>query len=58
MAMITMVVQDTPAGAVVSVATEPIADLSAPDRTEAQHMAFLMLNALPAKEPAEQPAAG
>lgn len=55
MAMITIVVQDHPDGATVSVANEPLTDLSAPDATEAQRLAVQMLNALPANPPADQP---
>ena len=54
MALILIVIQDVPGqGATVSVVTEPIADLSAPDATEAQQLAVQLLNALPANPPAE-----
>ncbi|MEC5161693.1 MULTISPECIES: hypothetical protein [unclassified Janthinobacterium] len=51
MALIVITIQDTSGGAVVSLAAEPVFDVSATQETEAQQLAVAMLNALPVNAP-------
>jgi hypothetical protein len=56
MALVVITVQDTENGAVVSLASEPLMNMSAPPAGKAQELAHLMLAALPMNPPTEEAA--
>jgi hypothetical protein len=57
MALVVITVQDTENGAVVSLASEPLMNMSALPAGKAQELAHLMLGALPMNTPQEAAAA-